>query len=53
MATQFMVNIFAQSTNNVLVYLFIVNSQYVKSEYLLPGEKELVVLDVQFGMQCV
>ena len=52
MATQFMVNIFAQSTNNVLVYLFIVNSQYVKSKYLL-GEKELVVLDVQFGMQCV
>ena len=40
MSTQFLVNIFAQSTNNVLVYVFIVNSGYVNSEHLI-GDKEL------------
>lgn len=51
METQFMVNIFSQATNNVVVYAFIINSQYWESEHILDGERR--VLNVQFGMQVV
>ena len=47
-----MVNIFAQATNNVLVYVFIITSEYVTLEFVM-NEKELLVLDIQFGMQMV
>ena len=51
MQTQFSVNIFAQSTNNVLIYAFIKKSEFLNSEFL-DGEHEERVLNVQFGMQC-
>ena len=49
MQTQFSVNIFAQSTNNVMIYIFIKNSDFLKSEFF-DREQEERVLNVQFGM---
>ena len=50
MDTQFLVNIFAQATNNVLIYFCIVNSNFMDSPYI-DKRRELQILDVQFGMQ--